>query len=174
MPGKTCFFQKCKNNSANQPDRCFVPFVKPHIDMKRCRDWIQLSGRFIPPDKISKNSYICDEHFDLHQVLDWKINPNLRPIPTYRLKKVDAKDVPGVMPVATDTEPMEIDPVEVPDSSDLVVDSNSIKKLYSKSNLENTIGKNINNLEEIMASLHDERLKNVISEIIQDFNERKR
>ena len=158
----------------NQPDRCFVPFVKPHFDLKRCRDWIQLCGRFIPPEKISKNSYICDDHFDLHQVLDWKINPNLKPIPTYRLKKVDPKDVPGVMPAATDPEPLEIDPVEVPDSSDLVIDANSIKKLYSKSNLENTVGKNINSLEEIMALLPNDRLKNVISEIIQDFNDGKR
>ena len=38
-----------------------------------------------PCYKISKkNSFICDEHFDLHQVLDWKINPDLKPIPHYR------------------------------------------------------------------------------------------
>ena len=96
MPGgKTCFFQKCKNYSKSDPNRHFVPFVKPHIDLKRCKEWIQLCGRpSYPYDSITKHSYICDEHFNLNEVLDWKINPNLKPIPTYRLKKVDAQDVP--------------------------------------------------------------------------------
>ena len=100
MPGgKTCFFQKCKNYSTTAPDRYFVPFVKPHIDLKRCQEWIQLCGRpSYPYDHITKNSYICDEHFNLNEILDWKINPNLKPIPTYRLKKVDAEDVPGIRP----------------------------------------------------------------------------
>ena len=78
MPGgKTCFFQKCKNYSTSDPNRHFVPFVKPHIDLKRCQEWIQLCGRpSYPYDSITKHSYICDEHFNLNEVLDWKLNPN--------------------------------------------------------------------------------------------------
>ena len=34
--------------------------------------------------------YSCDEHFNLNEILDWKINPKLKLIPTYRLKRVDA------------------------------------------------------------------------------------
>ena len=100
MPsGKTCFFKNCKNYSVKDPNRYFVPFVKPHSNLQRCREWVQLCGRpNYQAEKISKNSYICDEHFNLNEVLDWKINPNLKPIPTYRLKKVDAQDVPGIRP----------------------------------------------------------------------------
>ena len=45
------------------------------------------------PDKITKNSYVCDEHFDLNEVLDSRVNLTLKPIPAYRLKKVDRNDV---------------------------------------------------------------------------------
>ena len=100
MPGgKTCFFKNCKKNTVRDRDRYFVPFVKPHINLQRCKEWIQLCGRpNYSPKKITKNSYICDEHFNLNEALDWKINPNLKPIPTYRLKKVDAQDVLGIRP----------------------------------------------------------------------------
>ena len=45
------------------------------------------------PDKINKNSYVCDEHFDLNEVLDSRVNLTLKPIPAYRLKKVDRNEV---------------------------------------------------------------------------------
>ena len=94
----TCFFKKCKNHSGKDLDRNFVPFVKPHSNLQRCKEWIQLCGRpNYPLKKITRNSYICDEHFNLNEVLDWKINPNLKPIPTYRLKNVDARDVFRIM-----------------------------------------------------------------------------
>ena len=83
MPGgKTCFFQKCKNYSTTAPDRYFVPFVKPHIDLKRCQEWIQLCGRpSIPVDKIKRWTFVCDEHFNAGEVLDPKFNKTLKPIP---------------------------------------------------------------------------------------------
>ena len=45
------------------------------------------------PDKITKNSYVCDEHFDINEVLDSKVNKTLKPVPAYRLKKVDRNEV---------------------------------------------------------------------------------
>ena len=51
-----------------------------------------------------------------------------------------------------------------------------MKKTYSKpqSKLEKTISKNLSNLEKIKDLLLDDQLKNVIGEIIQDFNSSKR
>ena len=94
MPGTICFFNKCKNNSIRNPDRYFVPFVKPHVNIQRCKEWINLCRRPAHPvEKINKNSYVCDEHFDLNEVLDSRVNKTLKPIPAYRLKKVDRNDV---------------------------------------------------------------------------------
>ena len=83
--GKTCFFHKCKATPEKNPDRVFVPFVKPYMDIQRCKRWIQLSGRFVEVDRISKNTYLCSDHFGLNEVLNWKQNKNLEPIPLYRL-----------------------------------------------------------------------------------------
>ena len=88
-PRKTLFYAK---SSSNGVSNVFFghrwQFFKPHIDLKMCKEWIQLCGQArgtYPCYKISKkNSFICDEHFDLHQVLDWKINPDLKPIPHHR------------------------------------------------------------------------------------------
>ena len=92
MPGTICFFNKCKNNSIKNPDRYFVPFVKPHVNIQRCKEWINLCRRPAHPvEKINKNSYVCDEHFDLNEVLDSRVNKTLKPIPAYRLKKVRPK-----------------------------------------------------------------------------------
>ena len=93
MP-KVCFFKNCKSISDRHPDKVFVPFVKPYTDYKRCERWIQLSGRpSHPPHKITKDSYLCSDHFSLNEVLDWKKNPTLDPIPLHRLKKVDKEEV---------------------------------------------------------------------------------
>ena len=90
---KTCFFFGCKNNSLKNPDLEFVPFVKPYSDFKRCKQWIALCKRSVPVDKIRKHTYICSDHFGLNEVLDWKINPNLIPVPLHRLKTVNREDL---------------------------------------------------------------------------------
>ena len=54
MPGTICFFNKCKNNSIRNPDRYFVPFVKPHVNIQRCKEWINLCGRFVASAVIVK------------------------------------------------------------------------------------------------------------------------
>ena len=89
-----CFFKNCKSISDKHTDKVFVPFVKPYSDIRRCKRWIQLSGRpSISVDKITKNTYLCSDHFDINEVLDWKKNPKLDPIPFHRLKKVTREEV---------------------------------------------------------------------------------
>ena len=63
-----------------------------HLTVHRCKRWIQLCGRPIPPEKIDRNSYICSDHFPINEVLDWKKNPKLDPIPFHRLKKVTREE----------------------------------------------------------------------------------
>ena len=157
MPGTVCFFAKCKNNSIKNPELYFVPFVKPHNDMARCKEWIKLCGRFIPPDKITRNTHVCDEHFNTNEVLDSRSNSTLKPIPKYRLEKVELVDVPPAL----------IQGAPILDQ---------VKQTYSKphTKLEKTIAKNLNQLEKIKDLLLDDQLKNVIGEIIQDFNTTKR
>ena len=41
-------------------------------------------------DKIKKYTRVCSDHFDINELLDAKLNPNLEPIPKHRLKKVDS------------------------------------------------------------------------------------
>ena len=94
MPTK-CFFKNCKSISdKNNKDKVFVPFVKPKTDIKRCVRWLQLSGRTsYPIDRISRNTYLCNDHFPPDEVLDWRKNANLDPIPLHRLKKVATAEV---------------------------------------------------------------------------------
>ena len=93
MP-KVCFFKNCKSISDRHTEKVFVPFVKPYTDIKRCKRWIQLCGRpSIPPEKIDRNYYICSDHFGPNEVLDWKKNAKLDPIPFHRLKKVTREEV---------------------------------------------------------------------------------
>ena len=94
MPTK-CFFKNCKSISdKNNKDKVFVPFVKPKTDLKRCVRWLQLSGR-IPYsiDRISRNTYLCNDHFPPDEILDWRKNAKLDPIPLHRLKKVATAEV---------------------------------------------------------------------------------
>ena len=86
---KTCFFLGCKNSTLKSPDTYFDPFVKPHLDLKRCKRWIELCKRNVSVEKIKPYTYVCSDHFGLNQVLDWKVILNLEPIPFHRLKKVD-------------------------------------------------------------------------------------
>ena len=93
MPTK-CFFKNCKSISTKHTDKVFVPFVKPKSDIKRCIRWLQLSGRIpFSIDRISRNTYLCNDHFPPDEVLDWKKNAKLDPIPLHRLKKVDRSEV---------------------------------------------------------------------------------
>jgi len=120
MP-KTCSFLGCKNSSLKNPDLKFAPFVKPHIDLNRCKRWIQLCKRNVPVDKIKVYTYICSEHFGFNEVLDWKTNLNLEPIPFHRLKKVDQKEVfesvfnANTVPIFENTE--ERDPLDENDDN---------------------------------------------------------
>ena len=157
MPGNVCFFDKCRNNSIKTPERYFVPFVKPHHDMRRCKEWIRLCGRpSIPPDKIKRWTFVCDEHFNAGEVLNPKFNKTLKPIPRQQ----------QVQNVRADPDQN----VEL--EADLSF-TGPAKKTYSKpaSKLENTVSKHLNQLKRIKNVLVEDNLKDVIDEIIRDFNE---
>ena len=97
MPTK-CFFKNCKSISTKHTDKVFVPFVKPKSDIKRCIRWLQLSGRIpFSIDRISRNTYLCNDHFPPDEVLDWRKNAKLDPIPLHRLKKVATAEVVRVI-----------------------------------------------------------------------------
>ena len=160
MPGNVCFFDKCKNNSIKTPERYFVPFVKPHQDIRRCKEWIQLCGRpSIPVDKIKRWTFVCDEHFNGGEVLNPKFNLTLKPIPRNRLQQEQ-----DVLPRAN--------PQNVEFETDLSF-TGPAEKTYSKpvSKLENTVSKHLNQLIEIKNMLPQNKHKDVIEEIIRDFNE---
>ena len=160
MPGNVCFFDKCKNNSIKTPERYFVPFVKPEKDIRRCKEWIKLCGRpSIPPDKIKRWTFVCDEHFNAGEVLNPKFNKTLKPIP--RQQQVQNAR-------ANPDQNVELE-------EDLSF-TGPAQKTYSKpaSKLENTVSKHLNQLIEIKNMLPQNKHKDIIEEIIHDFNETKR
>ena len=56
--------------------------MKPFQDFERCSNWAKLCGRdqfFV--EKVDRHTYICERHFLKNQELDWRKNPNLKPIP---------------------------------------------------------------------------------------------
>ena len=81
---KCCIVRRCKNNDKKNPDKKFLPFVKPTTDPERCKRWLELVRKDISVEKIEKHTYICDDHFSPDEkILDWKSNPSLEPIPVH-------------------------------------------------------------------------------------------
>jgi len=62
--------------------------VKPHLDPERCKRWIELTGRDVGIEKIKSHSYICQDHFKPGDILDWKLNPSLEPVPMHDPNKI--------------------------------------------------------------------------------------
>ena len=175
MPTK-CFFKNCKSISDKHKDKVFVPFVKPKTDLKRCVRWLQLSGR-IPYsiDRISRNTYLCNDHFPPNEVLDWKKNAKLDPIPLHRLKKVDRSEVFRVK----DPQPPNSNPVIAPnvESEDNWVDETDWSDVESgdKPNLAKKSRRNYSRnykkavkIREIRDSIPDENLRKKLDDILSD------
>ena len=170
MPGNVCFFDKCRNNSIKTPERYFVPFVKPHQDIRRCKEWIHLCGRpSIPVDKIKRWTFVCDEHFNAGEVLDPKFNKTLKPIPRQQ-------QVQNALPRQQQVQNARANPDQNVELGEDLSFTGPAEKTYSKpaSKLENTVSKHLNQLIEIKNMLPQNKHKDVIEEIIRDFNETKR
>lgn len=102
--GKHCAYGLCTSDvKKKDPKIKFAPFPKPWLDPLRAQRWVHLCGRQgFTIANISKQSYVCSLHFPPGQLLDWKENPDLEPIPvgvriigekTYLLEKLMFLDI---------------------------------------------------------------------------------
>ena len=177
-----CFFKNCKSISDKHTDKVFVPFVKPKTDIKRCKRWIQLSGRTpYPVDRISRNTYLCNDHFPPNEILDWKKNAKLDPIPLHRLKKVATAEVFRVInfhPPNPNSNPRIVPNVE---SEDNWVDETDWSDVESgdddKPNLANKGRRNYSRnykraaeIKQIRDSIPDENLRQKLDDIIRAYH----
>ena len=64
---RTCSWGICLNTDRKNPNLRFVPFVKPYgrfAEPRRAARWVKLCGRKnFTVENITKNSYICAQHF---------------------------------------------------------------------------------------------------------------
>jgi hypothetical protein len=66
---KHCAWGTCTSDSRHQEsddlkDVFFIPFVKPHIDLDKCKRWINACHReLFTVEKVKKWTYICSKHF---------------------------------------------------------------------------------------------------------------
>lgn len=68
--GKSCCYKDCSNDikSAGRSYMkgiFFLPFPKPKSNLEKCKRWIKACGRpdFLTLDNITRNRYVCSEHF---------------------------------------------------------------------------------------------------------------
>ena len=167
-----CFFKNCKSHSDKHPDKVFVPFVKPHTDIKRCKRWIQLSGRLVDVDKISRNTYLCNDHFPPNEVLDWKKNAKLDPIPLHRLKKVATAEVfranyvhPTFLP-NVESENNWVDETDWSDAESGEDDKPNLAEKGRKNYSRNS--KRAAEIKQIRDSIPDENLRKKLDDILSD------
>ena len=80
---KFCIYSTCKVTSRKNPEAIFLPFIKHKTNYLRCKRWIHLCGikETHKPERITKDMYICTEHFPPFVSHDWKKNPDLEPYP---------------------------------------------------------------------------------------------
>ena len=79
---KTCIFSSCSNNSKNSPDLQFIPFVKPWMDSKRAKKWLEIVARSeFSVEDIKHSTYVCQKHFLPSSNYNWKTNSLLEPLP---------------------------------------------------------------------------------------------
>ena len=174
MPTK-CFFKNCKSISGKHTDKVFVPFVKPKTDIKRCVRWLQLSGRTsYPIDRISRNTYLCNDHFPPDEILDWKKNAKLDPIPLHRLKKVATAEVfraNYVHPTFLPNVESEDNWVDETDWSDVESgDDNKVKPNLAEKGRRNYSRnyKRAAEIKQIRDSIPDENLRKKLDDILSD------
>ena len=167
-----CFFKNCKSHSDKHPDKVFVPFVKPVTDIKRCKRWIQLSGRLVDVDKISRNTYLCNDHFPPDEVLDWRKNAKLDPIPLHRLKKVATAEVfraNYVHPTFLPNEESEDNWVDETDWSDVESGDDDKPNLAEKGRRNYSRNyKRAAEIKQIRDSIPDENLRKKLDDILSD------
>ena len=175
MPTK-CFFKNCKSISTKHTDKVFVPFVKPKSDIKRCIRWLQLSGRIpFSIDRISRNTYLCNDHFPPDEVLDWRKNAKLDPIPLHRLKKVATAEVVRVINLDPPNPKSNSGMVPNVESEDNWVDETDESDDDDKPNLAEKGGRNYSRnykraaeIKQIRDSIPDENLRKKLDDILSD------
>ena len=97
MPNKHCIYSNCLNNSRINPDLKWASFVKPTkpYNVKRAIRWVHLLGRSdFTISNITKDTFICENHFPPGVVLDWSKNVELEPFPANNSLKI-SKQQPG-------------------------------------------------------------------------------
>ncbi len=106
---KTCLYRGCKTSSHRDKEAVFVPFPKPHLDLKRTLEWIKFCGREDKdPAKVNKDTYVCLKHFpDDVEDLSWRRNKELRPYPIstevenlIRIEETYSNNVQGMINLA--------------------------------------------------------------------------
>ena len=85
MSYKYCSHGNCKSNSGKSDnDVSFVPFPKPHLDLRMAKKWVALCGRQdLKLKDINQSTFVCSKHFKADEDLDWKSNPTLFPTPAW-------------------------------------------------------------------------------------------
>ena len=136
-------------NSRKNPEAVFLPFVKPKNDYLRCKRWIHLCGRKEThnPEKITKDVYICTEHFSPYVDHDWKKNPDLEPYP------VGSKIKPRKPPSKCQFVPIDLDE----SGSNLAEKS---QKTYSDGlNSKIILQQSIEKIQKFLFNLEDQNMK---------------
>ena len=82
---KYCSHGLCKSDSRKEDSTVkLAPFPKPHLNSKMAKKWIKLVGREnITLNNITRDTYVCTNHFKEGYCLDWKSNPSLEPFPAH-------------------------------------------------------------------------------------------
>ena len=77
---KICCYLFCKSSTRKDPEKKFFPFVKPSIDLARTKKWIELIGHSIDIEKITTDTYLCEDHFSKDLLnYNWRQNELLEP-----------------------------------------------------------------------------------------------
>lgn len=88
MVHKHCSHGLCQSDSRKDPSIKFAIFPKPRFGKERVKLWVELCGRknFKESD-VTKDTYICELHFDKDIDLNYKTNQELEPYPVGYIRR---------------------------------------------------------------------------------------
>ena len=82
MTNKYCASGLCKSSSYKFPNLRFATFPKVSVNPQRAQQWVVLMKRMnFTVANITKNSFVCELHFDENVDLNYKTNKDLTPYP---------------------------------------------------------------------------------------------
>ena len=92
MTRKYCAFGLCKSNSYKSPELRFANFPKVSVAPQRAIEWAILMKRTdFTVNNITRNTFVCELHFDENVDLNYQTNTNLRPYPNGHIRKHRAR-----------------------------------------------------------------------------------